>query len=220
MSIGNPTFASDNHWGVPLLDIGMQVERLELPLTRWGREARKSRMRGTWHHYTDDAKFRRLWERPTDLSNSGCVATVELNYSVHAQTPRAEVLHHTYRKRYLARLWQDFGIRIIVDLNVASHHAELNLLGVPHGWRAYATRGSVHRLTDLDAELTMAKTNAGRSDVLFVVYGGGAAVERRAQELGVIWIQEEREVTRAVPGDREQSDTVSRTWKAHRQESE
>lgn len=150
-------------------------------------------MRGTWHFYTDDSRFTRLWARPDDVTRSGCCAAIEPNWSVHPQTPRAAVLWSTFRKRWLARAWQAHGVRIIVDLNVAPEHAELNMLGVPHGWPAYATRGSVHRLPDIERELTMARTHAGRESVLFLVYGGGQAVEARCAQLGVVWVPEERD---------------------------
>jgi len=116
-------FPSDNEFGIPVLDVEKQAEIIDAPVTRWGRETRKSRMRGTWHFYTDDYRFSALWARPQDLVNSGCVSAIECNFSVHAQTPRAVAIYRTFQKRYLARLWQAHGVRIVVDLNVATEHA-------------------------------------------------------------------------------------------------
>jgi hypothetical protein len=195
-STGAVLLPTDNEWGVPVLRLDRQATALDLPFVRWGREKRKSRMRGTWHFYTEDYRFSRLWERPQDLVNSGCVAAVEPNWSVHEQTPRAAALWQTYRKRYLARLWQDWGVRTLVDLNVASEHATTNLLGVPKGWRAFATRGSVERLVDVDVELEAAQTVAGTRDVLFVVYGGGKAVQARCLERGLLWFAEAQDEER------------------------
>lgn len=194
--IGAPLYPSDNEWGIPTLRLDRQATTLDLPVARWGRERRKSRMRGTWHFYTGDERFARLWTRPADLINSGCVAAVECNYSVHAQTPRAVALWATYRKRWLARTWQEQGVRVLVDLNVAVEHATVNLLGVPYGWASFATRGSVERLGDLGAELELARTISGTPVPLLVVYGGGKAVTARCQQLGLVWIPEAQDEER------------------------
>lgn len=188
---------SDNAYGIPTLDPAQQAGPfVDAPLARWGRETRKARMRGTWHFYTDDYRFTRLLERPQDVINSACVAAVEPNFSVHAQTPRALVLYRTHEKRRLARLWQAHGIKILVDLHVAEEHAEDNLLGVPRGWRSYATRGSTSP-AQLEREYELAVKHAGSPmGLLFLVYGGG----RRAREIsatnGWLWQPEEADAVR------------------------
>lgn len=194
--IGHCAMPSDD-FGVPLLDLEAQATRLDLPFCRWGRQRRKSRMRGTWHFMTDDRRFTGLWARPYDLLNSGCVSAVECNYSVTDDTPLAVALYLTYRKRYLARLWQDLGgVRILVDLNVSERHAVTNLCGVPRGWGAYCTRGSVTRMGALDADLARATEHAAGEKLLFVVYGGGAAVVDWCRDRGVFHFPEEREEVR------------------------
>jgi hypothetical protein len=194
-AIGNVALPSSNRWGVPDLDLEMQARHVELPFRRWGRETRKSRFHGTFHYYTEDYRFERLWTRPGDMLASGAVAFVEPNFSIHAQTPRARVLWQVYRKRWLSRFWQDHGIRCIVDVNVAAEHREFALLGVPRGWKTYATRGSVSRLGDIEEELSMVTEHAqGQASLL--VYGGGKAVERRCAELGLLWFAEESDEVR------------------------
>lgn len=199
--VPNTTWPSDNAAGVPTLRLDRQAGVIDLPFSRWGRETRKSRMRGTWHFYTDDYRFSRLWSRPQDLVNSACVAAVEPNWSVHAQTPPAVALWQTYRKRWLARLWQEHGVRVLVDLNVAREHAETNLLGVPAGWRSFCTRGSVARLAELDEEYAAATRVAGdrgKVPVLLVVYGGGEAVAERCRSRGWLWMPEEADAVRST----------------------
>lgn len=196
----NTTWPSDNAAGVPTLLLDRQAGVVDLPFSRWGRETRKSRMRGTWHFYTDDSRFNGLWSRPQALVNSACVAAAEPNFSVHAQTPAAVAIWQTYRKRWLARYWQETGVRVLVDLHVAAEHAEANLMGVPAGWRSFATRGSVVRLDALDAEHAIATRVAGdrgKVPILFVVYGGGAAVAERCRSRGWIWFPEEADAVRA-----------------------
>lgn len=187
-------FPTDNEWGVPLLDLAQQASVLEAPFTRWGREKRKSRMRGTWHFYTEDRKFAPLWARPYVMLNSGAVATVEPNFSVHEQTPRAVALYRTFQKRYLARLWQEHGLRVMVDLNVSPVHADLNLLGVPRGWRSYATRGATDRMAETEREYRLACDRAGTERIVFVVYGGGRRVCEAARSNAWLWFPEEADL--------------------------
>jgi hypothetical protein len=195
-ALGNVALPSDNYWGVPVLDINAQARHVELPLRRWGRETRKSRFFGTFHFYTQDYRFERLWTRPGDFLASGAHGFVEPNFSIHAQTPRFRALWNIGRKRWLARLWQDHGYKAIVDLNVDARFRDIALIGVPRGWQMYATRGSVDRLGDLQEEYDMATEHAGRRPDLFLVYGGGKAVQERCAELGVLWMAEESDEVR------------------------
>lgn len=196
--VPNTVYPTDNEWGVPVLRLDRQADVVDVPFSRWGRATRKSRMKGTWHFYTDDYKFSTCWSRPQVVVNSACVAAVECNFSVHAQTPAAIAVYQTFRKRWLARLWQDRGIRVLVDLNVAREHRALNLLGVPRGWRAFATRGAVARLTDIEEEHAIAAERAG-GEPLFVVYGGGADVAELARRRAWHWFPEEADAVRAEP---------------------
>jgi hypothetical protein len=183
---------ADNPWEVPVLDLAWQAGPfVDAPFVRWGSKRRKDRQHGTWHFYTDDYRFTRLLQRPQDLVNSRCVATVEPDFSIHAQTPRAEALHRIFQRRSLARLWQAYEVRIIVNLNVAERHADLVMLGVPHGWRTYATRGSSARLAGLEREHAAAVARAGTESITFIVYGGGRPVAELAQARGWLWFPEE-----------------------------
>lgn len=199
----NAIFPTDNEWGIPVLDLAAQATILDSPFTRWGREKRKSRMRGTWHFYTEDRKFSPLWSRPYVMLNSGAVATVEPNFSVHEQTPRAVALYKTFQKRYLARLWQENGLRVIVDLNVSPAHADLNMLGVPAGWRSYATRGATERIGDIEQEHRCACDRAGTDRILFIVYGGGRLVREACQANAWLWFPEESDIVKGKPWARE-----------------
>src|SRR5690606_5282009 len=70
-------------------------------------------------------------------------------------------------------------------------HSALNLVGVPRGWRAYATRGYAERLDDLDREYQIARDRCG-SEPLFLVYGGGQPVQAFCQSRGYLHSQEHR----------------------------
>jgi ParB-like chromosome segregation protein Spo0J len=184
---------TDNDWGIPMLDIAYQADAVDLPVTKWGTVRRHgARMPGTWHFYTEDYKFlAAAWGDPTPVVNSGCVSIVEPNFSTNNQMPAAVALWGVYRKRWVSRFWQSRGIRVFVDLNVEEHLDAVNLLGVPSGWRAYATR---YRVQDEDHVLRcfeVAKDHAASADILFLVVGGRDAARRMAQQYGWIWCPED-----------------------------
>ncbi|NLF00813.1 MAG: DUF4417 domain-containing protein [Anaerolineales bacterium] len=185
---------TDNDWGVPLLDINLQARALDLPFVPWGtgNYPRKSKMPGTWHFYTEDYRFENLWADPAPVVLSRCINAVEPNFSCYDQMPPAVALWQIYRKRWIARWWQSFGIRVFADLNVAEPHYALNLLGVPKGWTAWATRGYTKRMALTEREYEMACEHAGTTSILFVVYGGGVQVKEMCQSRGWLWFDEER----------------------------
>ncbi len=191
-------FPTDNDWGVPLLDVRLQGTAVIAPVQPWGQGAgaRSRTNPGMWHFYTEDCRFQALWDDPSPVVNSGCGAIVEPNFSLYIEMAPAIALYRTYQKRWLARFWQGFGIKVFVDLNVAENHAELNLLGVPQGWRAWATRGYVDRLDATVREWERAVAHAGTEDILFFVYGGGKAVKGLCQERGWTWLMEQRDAAK------------------------
>jgi hypothetical protein len=126
---------------------------------------------------------------------------IEPNFSTHEQHPPAYVLWQVYRKRWLARWWQSKGLRVWVDLNVHRDFRELNLLGVPRGWKAFANRA--HSEGDgLAEEYELARQHAGSEDVLYLVYGGGKAVKALCAERG--WFHEPEQFDEAKRRRREQ----------------
>lgn len=191
---------TDNDWGVPLLDIRLQATAFDQPAAVWGATSRKARMGGTWLFYTEDYRYEALWTDPTPVLNTQAVSAVEPNFSAYSNMPPAVALWQIYRKRWIARWWQSFGVRVWVDLNVAVNHAGLNRLGVPQGWRAFATRGYTERLTDTHTEYATACELAGDTSPLFLVYGGGKAVGEECRRMGWLWMPEEMDGGRANNG--------------------
>jgi hypothetical protein len=189
-------FPTDNDLGIPVLDRRYEASFVELPVMTWGATRRNQVMPGSWHFYTEDYRFTSLWADPTPVINSRCVAAVEPNFTTSEQMPAAVAIYQTFRKRWLARFWQSHGIKIFVDLNVAPEWADLNLTGVPAGWRAYMTRGYADRLTSLDDEYRLATERAGSTDILFAVYGGGRPVRAWCHSKGVIHVPETMDVAK------------------------
>ena len=186
---------SDNDHGIPALDPAMQADAFDFPCTVWGTQARGKAMRGTWLFYTADRKFEPIWRDPNAVLRSNPAACVEPNFSTHPEHPRAFVLWNVYRKRWLARWWQSQGVRVFVDLNVDAEFAADNLLGVPKGWKAFATR-SHSEGAHLEREFALACEHAGTDRILFLVYGGGEHAKKLAQAKGWKWVPEQSDSAR------------------------
>lgn len=187
---------SDSMSGIPILLPEMQAETLNLPVDIWG--ARQGRTKTTRHSatvlfYTEDYRFEGLWDKPNSFFGGSIVNVGETNFSIYSTTPSAVALYQVYRKRWLARYWQQAGFRIFVDLNVTPSFYQMNLIGVPKGWKAYCSRGYSDRLEFTDLELATAWDHAG-SRPLFVLYGGGRRVYEWALNHasdGVLWVPED-----------------------------
>lgn len=65
--------------------------------------------------FIDDYQFNRLWTAPDVylpmLSGFRCVATPD--FSMYTDFPKAIQIYNHYRKHWLGRYWQDYGITVI-----------------------------------------------------------------------------------------------------------
>ena len=188
-------FPSDNDWGIPTLNADLQATTVDLPVSLWGAMSRTARMRGTWLFYCDDYRFEALWKDPSPIVNSQCANAVEPNFTIGPQTPKAVALWQIYRKRWLARWWQSYGVRVFVDMNVdTTTFGDIMLLGVPTGWSAYATHGYTDRQEFTLMEYELACQWAGKDDILFLLYGGGKECKALAQSRGWVWVSEHMDI--------------------------
>jgi Domain of unknown function (DUF4417) len=191
---------SDNPFDVPCLDPRLAADQVPFPVTTWGTIGARREMKGTWHFYVHDHKFEPLWKRPYRVLWSRPIAAVEPNFSTTDQTPFSLSLWHIYRKRWLARYWQANGLHIFVDLNVdgalnkphdAAGGKRPNLLGVPLGWKAYASRAHGNQPERLVEEWEVAREHSGDEQPLFLVVGGGKRVRDLAREHSWVWVPEQ-----------------------------
>ncbi len=195
IELENASFPSDNDMEVPLLSLKLQATNVIEPVVKWGEISRKTKMQGTWHFYVEDSKFEpSLWKDPRGPLYSGAQAIVEANYSAGANMPRGWVVGQTWKKRWMSRWWQSKGLRVFVDMNVARKHYDINMLGVPYGWLAYATRGYNDLLDAADAQFEVACERAETDDILFVVYGGGKKIQDHSLKRGWHWVPERMDV--------------------------
>lgn len=143
---------------------------------------------GTLCFYTDDYRFNSVYEHPEKILKYNPENIVEPNFSLFADTPIAFGLQAVYKKRMVARLMQQNGLRVFVDLNVAPKFYKCNLIGVPKGWASFCTRGYADRIAQLEFEYNMALQVADGNPLTFVVYGGGEEVKYWCSEHQCIYV--------------------------------
>lgn len=164
-------YPSDNVFGIPRLQLEHQATELLLPAIKWGTQARRAPIGGTAHFYTDDYKFRALWDKPHQLLQANPASVIECNYSTYVFQPRAIAIGEMFKKRWMSRYWAGEGVKIFIDMFVERCFFDLALMGVPKGWRAYATRAYIDSLEHVTDAYKAAARRAGTYDLLFVVYG-------------------------------------------------
>lgn len=179
----------DESWGIPALDPTLQGHAITRAV-KYGTQARSERIPGaTYHFYTDDRKFRSLIDNPQPVIDSACESVIEPNFSIDQDSPRVIALYQIYHKRRLARIWQqEARIRVFVDMNVPPSSFDLNLLGVPPGWTAYANRAYAQDLDHLMKAYRAAQNRAATDTILYVVYGGGTKAKALCEAHGWHWI--------------------------------
>jgi hypothetical protein len=190
----NAIYPSDNELEIPSLLLSRQPKKLDTPINRWGTQARSKRIDGGLiHFYTDDYKFTGILNDPLVVLKTGCVSIIEPNFSTNDNMRRAVVQYYIYLKRYLARTWQEYGLNVWVDLAVAPRHRDLALLGVPKGYRCYATYTYTKDYNiewlHQDFEQALKHSEMDEKDLLFYVYGGNKDVEKLCSERGWLWTE-------------------------------
>lgn len=183
-------FPSNNVYDIPTLLPELQADTLHNPFKPYGALKRSSTGVGTYHFYVDDYRFQAIWENPNTIIQSDAKAIVEPNLSLYNETPRSYGLHLIYKKRWMARYLQSFGVRIFVDLNVADKFREDNTLGIPEGWNAFATRGSGDYPQAFLQDLAIAQRISGKDQPYMIVYGGGKKVREMAAKHNLIFIDQ------------------------------
>lgn len=186
--LGDFIYDSDNRFEIPNLLLDQQPKHLELPLNPWGANSRLRKGVSTYHFYVDDYRFEALFKDPINLLSSGCKQIVEPNCSCHDQTPIAMGIYQIFRKRYLARYFQECGVKVWVDLNVSHRFIEYNKMGVPKGYNAFCTRGLDGWMESLKLDLQVAQEISGLEKPNLLVYGGGEEIQEFCREHGLVYI--------------------------------
>lgn len=191
MMLGDRLYDSNNKYDIPTLRLDEQpMPGVLLPVSAWGADSRQKKGISTYHFYVDDYRFEAIWKDPMKLCISGCQYVVEPNLSLFDTTPIAYGLQQIYKKRWIARYWQECGIKVYADLNVSQKFIEYNRMGIPDGYNAFATRGYDDRFDVLERELQVAREISGQESPNMLVYGGGKRVKEFCQAHGLVYVEQ------------------------------
>lgn len=183
-------YPSNNIYDIPTLLKEEQAGRLILPLAPYGADSRLRKGIGTYHFYVEDYRFEAIWKDPIKVLASGCQAVVEPNLSLFDTTPIAYGLQQIYKKRWIARYFQECGIKVYADLNVSPKFYEFNLMGIPEGYNAFFTRGYTDRIDRLEEEIQQAKDISGLGCPNLIIYGGGKKVKDVAIAHNLVYVEQ------------------------------
>lgn len=189
ISVEDVLYPSDNLYDIPSLRLDRQAGMLKLPLSPWGL-GRKTKEASTIHFYVDDYRFENVWKNPAKVLAGNATAVIEPNFSLFDTTPLAYGLHLIYKKRWVSRYLQECGLGIYVDLNVSSKFDEYNLMGVPDGYNAFATRGTRGFVARLCEELAMARRISGKDIPNLIVYGGGREIQEFCARHTLVYVHD------------------------------
>lgn len=111
-------FSSSSPTGIP----DLMPQRFDLPehfRFRPYRSRRPRQDRDICHFYLDDYRFEACWNRPDPgwRHVSSYYATCSPDFSLYPDWPMPVQLWNTYRSRWIARYWQEQGIRVIPTVN-------------------------------------------------------------------------------------------------------
>lgn len=183
-------YESNNIYDIPTLRLDMQAGKVILPLAPWGADSRLRKDISTYHFYVEDYRFEAIWKDPTKVLMSGVQALVEPNLSLFDTTPVAYGLQQIYKKRWIARYFQECGIKVYADLNVSRKFQEYNKLGIPEGYNAFFTRGYADRIATLEEEIEIARQISGFDNPNLIVYGGGAKVHEVCAKYNLVYVEQ------------------------------
>ena len=183
-------YESNNEFDIPNLLMEKQAGKLQLPFAPWGADSRLRKDVATYHFYVDDYRFEAIWKDPVKVLTSGVKALVEPNLSVYDTTPIAYGLHQIYKKRWIARYFQECGILVYADLNVSVKFKEYNKMGIPKGYNAFFTRGYADRIEYLKIELEVAREISGLETPNLLVYGGGDEIRRFCADNSLVYVEQ------------------------------
>ena len=191
MMLGDRIYDSNNDFDIPNLRLdGQPVSGLLLPFSAWGADTRLKKGVQTYHFYVEDYRFEAIWKDPTMILNSGCSAVVEPNLSLFDTTPIAYGLQQIYKKRWIARYFQECGVKVYADLNVARKFYKYNCMGIPDGYNAFATRGYADRQEYLKMEIQIAREISGKDTPNMIVYGGGEKIKELCTQNSVLYVEQ------------------------------
>lgn len=147
---------TSSKWGIPDMRLDMIPEDFDVAGVWASREqAVEPGLLYLWHSnkfpedckgglcafYTDDFRFENICrehkatvEAAELLMSRNFAAAISPNWSLWRNMPHAVMVYRTYCVRYVARYWQEMGLKVIPDINWADEASyDFCLDGIPHG---------------------------------------------------------------------------------------
>lgn len=147
---------TSSKWGIPDMRLDMIPEDFDVAGVWASREqAVEPGLLFLWHSnkfpedckggvcafYTDDFRFENICrehkatvEAAELLMSRNFAAAISPNWSLWRNMPHAVMVYRTYCVRYVARYWQEMGLKVIPDINWADEASyDFCFDGIPHG---------------------------------------------------------------------------------------
>jgi len=115
LSTGSFTFLVDGRWDIPVMEKqDLDVEEI----MGFNYVLSKPEHEKVVHFFLDDHEFLRVWNSPdryTEILSkfAGCFSP---DFSLWNNLSLAVQAYNTYRNRYIGRLWQDNGLKVIPSI--------------------------------------------------------------------------------------------------------
>lgn len=144
-------FPSSNEWGIP----DLREDRLAtvVPVGVWGGEGDKSRNRIFLHgtaspkrvgkgavlaFYVEDHRFEAVWNNAVEfvetLHSFAWSSVITPDFSLWRDDPLAVQIFNLYRSRWVARYWQEAGIKVIPNIGWSDERTYGPIVsGIPQG---------------------------------------------------------------------------------------
>lgn len=127
-------FPSSNLYDIP--DI-LPEKTIPKDLIMYGTEVRRSYAQTkdkTVHFFLDDYKFEPLWNKPIKtlqpIINIG--SALSPDFSLFNDYPITLQIYNTYRNRWLARYWQEYGVKVIPTVSWSDERSfDFCFCGIP-----------------------------------------------------------------------------------------
>lgn len=173
---------------IPILNPSLQGDENMGKLYRWDAGNRERLKAESIHFYVDDTKFTGVLKDPRlPIARTNAKQFTEVNISTNEHEPFPLSLFNIYIKRAIARYWQEFGMKIFVDLNIEPHLFPIALEGVPKGWKSYVTRAKSEEIDLLINQYDLARSHAGTNEINMHVIGGHYKGKEAAKSIGAQW---------------------------------
>lgn len=126
---------NNNEWGIPdVMPFNDNIDDIEwIPFWAIHKFRHKLNAIGV-HFFIHDYQFNQVWNRPDKYLNElkRCRAVCAPDFSQFTDMPKAMRLWQAYKKQWLTRYWQDYGINVIptITWNLGDIE-EFSLAGMP-----------------------------------------------------------------------------------------